>query len=334
MNHTDSLMETLLSLASHLSDETWIESHLSDSISLQSKLNTWFTPRFCKQSLLSLGDFISHSSKIGQALQKSNPEPKKIAVATHNTTPLDSFYDLFLVLSAGHTYIGKLKHNDNILFMKLCDIIIEDNPELQDRITFTDKLNDFDAVIIDTDGQTQASLEKYFSNTPHIFRVPGSAAAVLDGSESDAGLRGLSRDIYSYFGRSNYSVRMLFVPENYDFVPLLGILSQESRFLEEHNQFLNNLDYQKSINLMGQRPYLDAGTFIFAESDGLFPPTSVVHYSRYHNSDEIKTALNANRDSVSKVIAKGGKNVFGSAHQMRVDSMRLIDETLKLLEII
>lgn len=74
-----------------------------------------------------------------------------------------------------------------------------------------------------------------------------------------------------YFGLGTRSVNKLYVPQNYDFVPLLRALNEVSQPIADHNQYLNNLDYQKAIRLMSSKYYMDAGTFLLVEDDGTEP---------------------------------------------------------------
>ena len=136
--------------------------------------------------------------------------------------------------------------------------------------------------------------------------------AILDGSETEEELRFLAHDIYLYFGLGCRSISKLFVPKDYDFVPFLHILTQESQPIALHHQFNNNLDYQKAIHLMNQIPYMDAGTFLLVENQNYASPIGMLYYEYYDDLNPIKQRLTTDSDQLQCIVGHSA-SPFGSA---------------------
>ena len=142
--------------------------------------------------------------------------------------------------------------------------------------------------------------------------------AVLNGTESDDELRALANDIYLYFGMGCRSVSKLFVPKGYNFVPFLQILTQESQPIALHNQFNNNLEYQKAVHLMNQIPYLDAGTFLLVENQKYASPIGMVYYEYYDDINLVNQRLTKDAERLQCIVSKDPhitcRTPFGNAH--------------------
>src|SRR5690606_15476451 len=84
---------------------------------------------------------------------------------------------------------------------------------------------------------------------PAILRKNRTSGAILDGGETDEELRGLSHDIFDYFGLGCRNVTKIFVPEWYDVTPLLQVMESFSGVIQI-NKYKNNYDYNLSIELL------------------------------------------------------------------------------------
>ena len=199
---------------------------------------------------------------------------------------------------SGNDYQGKLSSQDKHLLPVLAQELIRIEPAFAERISFVEKVADFDAIIATGSNNSARYFDYYFSKYPHILRKNRNSVAVLNETESDDELRALADDIYLYFGLGCRSISKLFVPRNYDFVPFLQILTQESQPIALHHQFNNNLEYQKAVHLMNQIPYMDAGTFLLVENQNYASPIGMIYYEFY---DDIK-AVNRRLETDSELL--------------------------------
>jgi len=290
-----------------------VEQRLEPVIRQQAQQNTWFTPYFCRHALdaiasmldeKALQDYIEHYAT--RDLQWNSR--RKVAVISAGNIPLAAFHDFFCILLSGNDYIGKLSSQDKLLLPALAKLLTEIEPSWAERITFVDKLSQFDAIIATGSDNSARYFEYYFQDYPHLLRQNRNSVAVLTGDESEEQLKALCEDIYLYFGLGCRSVSKLFVPENYDFEPFLQLLHDESApILNEHNQYLNNLEYQKAIRLMNKQTYLDAGTFLLDKEDGYSSPISVLYYDYYHNTQEINTLLNKEANILQCIVSNNNQ---------------------------
>lgn len=283
-------------LASNLSNPTWIENHFYPIINRQYSDNYWFTPEFCHATLRYIANLISPTSldsfydKYHLLIGKKTL--KRIAFVDNQTKPLANFHDFFCIIASGNIFVSKF----NILLNSLSEELISIEPSLKYRIQFVDNLNNVDAIIYNYKDKSNPFLTKYFETKPHIFRKNLKNIAILLGNETESDLNSIADTIYFYFGKSNWSVNKIFVPEKYDFVPLFGILSQKSKEIAQHNQFLNNIDYQKSIHLMNKISYMDAGTFLFVENNSYYSPIGIVNYQYYKDLNALSKEIFNNKE--------------------------------------
>lgn len=304
-------------LGRRLADPQWVEDHFGEAIARQYRENSWFTPEFCRYALSAIAKMLAPEALDAyyacyKEVAPAEEPRKRVAVISAGNIPVAAFHDFFCILVSGNDYQGKLSSQDKHLLPLLAQTLIEIEPRFAERITFVDRIADFDAVIATGSNNSARYFSYYFDKYPHILRKNRNSVAVLDGTETDEELRLLADDIYLYFGLGCRSVSKLFVPKNYDFVPLLRILSLESQPIALHNQFNNNLDYQKAIHLMNQIPYMDAGTFLLVENEGYASPIGMVYYEYYDDIHQIRQRLTSDAEQLQCIVGHCAEP-FGNA---------------------
>lgn len=312
-----------IQLGKQLRQPKVIEQRFAHAIQQQNRQNRWFTSEFCRHAILAIGNmlneddlryFVAHYDHSDNQWNSRS----KIAVISAGNIPLAAFHDFFCILVSGNDYIGKLSSQDKLLLPVLAQILVELQPQWADRITFEEKLSSFDAIIATGSNNSSRYFEYYFEKYPHILRKNRNSAAILSDKETPDELMKLSADIYLYFGLGCRSVSKLYVPEEYDFIPLLNILHDTgSSILSNHNQYLNNLEYQKAIRLMNKQPYMDAGISLLVENPAFSSPISVIHYEYYHTIQEVNSLLESEAESIQCIVSQSDaiKNAvpFGQA---------------------
>lgn len=304
--------------------------------------NPWFTPDFVRMSYDNLAEQLKAQPLQELASAYSFPETyterKRIAVISDGERPFGNFYDLLYVLLSNNDYIGKLNGKDRLLLPALKRLLCEIDPELQTRIVFSERPDKFDAIILD-DIQDNVLLRNHIQKYPNLIRPRCHSIAILNGNESEEQLRALSRDIYLYFGLGCQSVRMLYVPDDYDFAPLVRILNEESQPIAMHNQFLNHLDYQKAIRLMNKLYYMDAGTFLLIESTDCHNEslaTGIVRYHRYHDIQLLINELEHQKERIQHIITEDEsiacQRPAGSANHRLLSDFKAKMDVLRFLE--
>jgi len=292
-----------------LADPQWIDERFGAAIERQSLENSWFTPDFCRHALQSIGQMLKPDAldafyaRYQDAAPAEDPH-RTVAVISAGNIPVAAFHDFFCVLASGNRYQGKLSEHDRRLLPVLADELIRIEPTFAERISFVERVANFDAIITTGSDNSARYFEYYFKNYPHILRKNRNSVGVLTGKETDDELRALANDIYLYFGLGCRSVSKLFVPKGYDFVPFLHILTQESQPIAQHHQFNNNLEYQKAIHLMNQLFYMDAGTFLLVENQNYASPIGMVYYEYYDDINLVNRRLTEDADQLQYIASR------------------------------
>ena len=125
--------------------------------------------------------------------------------------------------------------------------------------------------------------------------TPVSSVAIIEGNETVEDLENLSDDIHSFFGLGCRNVTKIFVPAEYNFVPLLQSFYRY-KYFADHHKYRNNYDYNLSIQIMNNRFYMTNESTLLVESDSMFSPISQVNYSFYDNISQLKNDLRNNKE--------------------------------------
>ena len=296
-------------LGKRLSDPQWVDATFGEAIERQYRENSWFTPEFCRYALSAIARMLAPEALDTyharyQDIAPTTPPRKCFAVISAGNIPLAAFHDFFCILVSGNDYQGKLSAQDKHLLPVLAQELIRIEPAFEERISFVEKVADFDAIIATESNNNSRYFDYYFSKYPHILRKNRNSVAVLNEKESDDELRALANDIYLYFGLGCRSVSKLFVPRKYDFTPFLQILTQESQPIALHHQFNNNLEYQKAVHLMNQIPYMDAGTFLLVENQNYASPIGMIYYEFYDDIEVVNRRLEADSELLQCIVSR------------------------------
>ena len=315
-------IEAFKQLGRLLSEPEWIDATFGAAIEQQYRENSWLTPAFCRHALSAIGQMLAPDALETyyaryQYLAPAEDPHRTVAVISAGNIPAAAFHDFFCILVSGNHYQGKLSSQDKHLLPVLAQELVKIEPRFAERIVFVEKVSGFDAIIATGSNNSARYFDYYFSKYPHILRKNRNSVAVLNGMESDDELRALADDIYLYFGLGCRSISKLFVPKDYDFVPFLHILTQESQPIAQHHQFNNNLEYQKAVHLMNKLYYMDAGTFLLTENQNYASPIGMVYYEYYDDIEAVSRRLEEDAEQLQCIVSRDPRisraEPFGSA---------------------
>ena len=245
---------------------------------------------------------------------------KKILVISAGNIPLVSFHDILCVLITGHKLFLKLSSKDNILIPLILNDLLKINKEFKNQIFFIEKIESkkYDAIIATGSDSTAKYFDYYFKNKKKIIRKNRSSVAVIDGNENDTDLELLADDIFKYFGLGCRSISQILVPENYDLNKLFKAF-YKYRDLINHQKYMNNYDYHKTILLMDKQIFYDNGFLLIKKSKQLHSSVSLLNYFEYSDIDEVKHFLEINNDQIQCVVSKTN-NKLGCAQNPELNS--------------
>jgi hypothetical protein len=266
--------------------------------------NAWFTLDSVTLALDGISKFLSNDilTKWTSRYSLDRAIPKTIGVAMAGNIPLVGFHDFLCVLLSGNKLKAKLSSQDSVLLQYLTKILIQADSRFEPLINYAERLNEVDAVIATGSDNTSRYFEYYFRNIPHIIRKNRSSCAVLMGEESKDQLTALGKDVFSYFGLGCRNVAKIFVPDGYNFSPLLDSWNDYSGIIH-HHKYANNYDYQKSILLVNGVSFLDNGFVLVTEHSSLVSPISVLFYETYSDQEDLQRKIETQRKKIQCIVS-------------------------------
>jgi hypothetical protein len=278
--------------------------------------NTWFTPSFIQLAVNNICTHYLDAEKLRLFVANyhldDNVGGKNVGIVMAGNIPLVGFHDFLCVFISGHKQTIKLSEKDNVLLKHLVEKMCEWNADCANSIVLADMLKGCDAHIATGSNNSARYFEQYFGKYPNIIRKNRTSVAILQGNETKEELSELANDVHQYFGLGCRNVTKIYVPINYDFVPLLSAFN-EYKYFSEHNKHKNNYDYQLSLALLNNKFYMTNGSTLVMENDHIFSPISQLNYSFYNDEDKLRHELKANND-VQCIVSK--KDIaFGMAQQ-------------------
>jgi hypothetical protein len=278
--------------------------------------NSWFTEDFVDLAAANIVQEFLQNEKLLNWVHyyrlDDNIQPKNTGIVMPGNIPLVGFHDFLCVFISGHRQSIKLSSKDDVLLKHLVDKLYEMDPDTKNYISITDTLKNCDAYIATGSNNTSRYFEFYFGRYPSIIRRNRTSVAVLQGNETSTMLELLADDVHTYFGLGCRNVTKLFVPANYDFVPLLTAFRKYNYF-KDHPKYKNNYDYYLTILIMNNLYYMTNETILLLENSQLFSPISQVNYSYYSSLDQLSEDLG--KDENIQVIAGLNGNNFGESQK-------------------
>jgi hypothetical protein len=295
----------------HKSGNTSIPKLINESV----LSNPWFTPDNVRSAILNIGESLTQENLAHWLNRYSRmlierPE-RRVGVVMAGNIPLVGFHDLLCVLVSGHKILARLSSDDRHLMPVIASILIEIEPEFADQIIFNEgKLTNFNAVIATGSNNTSRYFEYYFRDVPHIIRRNRNGVAVLTGKESVDELRLLGQDIFIYFGLGCRSISKVFVPKSFSFKDFFKAIDTY-KYVSDHNKYINNYEYYKSIYLINSVNHFDNGFLLMKEDIGFASPPAVLYYEEYEDLNILNNRLGLAKNEIQCIVGPQ-KNVTGA----------------------
>ncbi|HTF16931.1 MAG TPA: acyl-CoA reductase [Chryseolinea sp.] len=273
--------------------------------------NPWFTIDSVRMAVRGITSWLDAGKLLAFTAQYNTDVPSRtVAIVMAGNIPLVGFHDFFCVLMAGHTVMIRTSSKDSVLIRHVVNTLIRLEPRFEDKIIFADQLKGFDAVIATGSDNTSRYFEYYFGKYKHIIRRNRTSVAVINGTETNDELLTLGTDVFSYFGLGCRNVGKVFLPNGYAPQQLLAAWEPYHDIIH-HHKYCNNYDYQKSILLIGQVPFLDNNFVMLQQHDNLFSPLSVLYYEYYNDDDALAQKLLKVEGKIQCIVSREGEIKFG-----------------------
>ena len=280
--------------------------------------NTWFTIDNINQALQNIAIEFLNKEKLenwisGYGSKITTHDTKTIAIVAAGNIPMVAFHDILCVLISGNKLQLKLSEKDQYLLPFLLEQLINIEPDFKELISIQFKLEKFDAIIATGSNNTAKHFAYYFGKYKNIIRRNRNSVAILTGEETKEDIENLGHDIFDYFGLGCRNVSKIFVPEKYDLYSLKDGLTKHIG-VNQHNQYMNNLDYQRTLYLMNQTPLIDIDFINIVENNSLHSPISCLHVERYKTLEDVKKNIAEQTENIQCVVGKGYLE-FGKSQQ-------------------
>ncbi len=279
--------------------------------------NPWFIPAFIDRASENITRFFLQKDLLEDwtlqypALQQKQ-HASTVGLVMAGNIPLVGFHDWLCVFISGHKARVKCSSKDKVLLPCLVSKIIEWEPAVAGQTLFSDMLKGCDAYIATGSNNSSRYFDYYFGRYPNVIRKNKTSAAILTGAETLEDLERLTDDICLYFGLGCRNVTKIYVPEGYDFRPLLEALNKYGYFAE-HHWYKNNYDYNLALHILNKKYYMTNGSVLLIEDSSLFSPVSQLNYEYYEDAKQLHMQLQTLPDLQG--ISGAGYIPFGKAQQ-------------------
>jgi hypothetical protein len=296
--------ELLVRLGNYMQseDEQW--QHARHKAYLE---NHWFVPEFTELSVNNIAKNFLQSHQLEKLITQYkiadvNSSPQKVGIVMAGNIPLVGFHDLLCVFLSGHIAVIKPSSKDEVLIRHLVKKMVEWDGEVEQLIIVREMIKNCDAYIATGSNNSSRYFEYYFGKYPSIIRKNRTSVAILTGKESSEDLEKLADDVYQYFGLGCRNVTKIFVPENYDFIPLLSAFNKYDH-LSDHHKYKNNYDYNLAIHILNKQYYMTNGSILLVQNESPFSPISQLHYEYYTDENEARKKMQ-NDQNIQCIVSK------------------------------
>ena len=297
--------------------------------------NRWFIPEFIDLATRQIAQKFLQEDKLKAWISQydfphipSSTNPPAIGIVMAGNIPLVGFHDWLCVFICGFEARIKPSSKDRILITHLLEKISEWSAEAGSLTSFSDMLKGCDGYIATGSNNSSRYFEHYFGKYPHIIRRNRTSVALLTGMETAHELYLLGEDVFNYFGMGCRNVTKIFVPEGYDFVPLLQAFKRFN-WMADHNKYKNNYDYNLAIHILNKNYYMTNGSVILIEDKSPFSPISQLNYEFYAPTKD-PVSLLQDTGEIQAIVGQGHLP-FGSAQHPSLSDYADGVDTLKFL---
>ena len=279
--------------------------------------NSWFTPEFIDLATQNIAHAFLQKDKLTAwahqyNIPADNTSPKNVGIIMAGNIPLVGFHDFLCTFISGHRQTIKPSSKDDVLIKHLVQQLYDWDNATCHLVAFSEMLKNCDAYIATGSNNSARYFEYYFSKYHHIIRRNRTSVAILTGEETPDELDKLADDVYQYFGLGCRNVTKLYVPEQYDFVPLLTAFKKYDHLVDFH-KYKHNYDYMLAILLLNKQYYMSTSSILLNENKELFSPISLLNFEYYKPHERPEDTLKNNAD-VQCIVGK--KHIpFGKAQQ-------------------
>jgi hypothetical protein len=312
-----------------LSDEpAWLEAKHNAGLE-----NPWFSLEFTERASKNIATHFLQKKILEEwtshyKIPYENIFPRSVGVVMAGNIPLVGFHDFLCVFITGHHIRIKASSKDQLLIKHLVQKLTEWEASCSRLITLEDMLKGCDAYIATGSNNSSRYFEYYFARYPRIIRKNRTSVAILDGTETPGDLELLADDVNLYFGLGCRNVTKIYVPQGYDFIPLLSAFRKYD-YLINHHRYKNNYDYNLAILILNNKFYMTNDSVLLVENPNLFSPISQLNYEFYSSREQLLGNLRQTEEL--QAIVGSGFTGFGQSQSPAINDYADGIDTMEFL---
>ncbi|MCP4443351.1 MAG: acyl-CoA reductase [Aureispira sp.] len=271
--------------------------------------NPWFTKENSENALHTIATEFLNKEKLEAwltaypNLDNKSSAPKSVGLVLAGNIPAVGFQDVITVFITGNKALIKLSDKDKYLIQYLISALNKVDERTKDYFTFVPMLKEFDGVIATGSNNSSVYFERYFSKKPNIIRKNRNSVAILTGKETKKELKDLATDVFKYFGLGCRSVSKIYVPEDYDFIPLMEALDDYKEVMD-HTKYRNNFDYNRSVYLLNRLPHLVNDCIMVLEDSSPLSRIATLHYQKYSDLEKVQKDIEEQKEQLQCVATQ------------------------------
>ncbi|MBR5811828.1 MAG: aldehyde dehydrogenase [Alistipes sp.] len=291
------------------------DEHTSQIIDEACAANKWFTPTDIFRAVEAIREQFLNREKLQDWLSHYNIEhvqPKRVAIIMAGNIPLVGFFDLMCVLMCGHTALVKPSSKDKVL----TEYIIGELKSISHSLPIENYYTNCECdMVIATGGDSAAAyFQSKYATTPSLIRGSRHSLAVLSGNETEADLKALSHDIFTYSGLGCRNVSLIMLPRGAE----LRLPEPDSANEMYRGCYLSS----RALMMMTSQPHTDLGHALAVERQGFSDNISCINYCYYDSIEQVEQWLDENDEKIQCIVSRA------VTHSRRVDFGRAQYPTL------
>lgn len=291
------------------------DEHTSQIIDEACAANKWFTPTDIFRAVEAIREQFLNREKLQDWLSHYNIEhvqPKRVSIIMAGNIPLVGFFDLMCVLMCGHTALVKPSSKDKALTEYIIGELKAISPTLPIESYYPNCECD---MVIATGGDSAAAyFQSKYATTPSLIRGSRHSLAVLSGNETEADLKALSHDIFTYSGLGCRNVSLIMLPRGAE----LRLSEPDSANEIYRGCYLSS----RALMMMTQQLHTDLGYTLAVEREGFSDNISCINYCYYDSIEQVEQWLAENDEKIQCIVSRA------VTHSRRVDFGRAQYPTL------
>ena len=266
--------------------------------------NPWFTKEGIENALSSITSRFLQRVALEEWTDSYNFTKgfKTVGLVLAGNIPMVGFHDILSVFMAGHKAMIKYSHKDKVLLQWIIQMMIDIDDQCEEYFLEVERLKGMDAVIA-TGGDTAAThFAYYFSKYPNIIRKNRSSVAVIEETDNKDTLRGLGKDVFTYYGLGCRNVSKIYLPQGFQTDEIFEALVDYGDVIH-HNKYKNNYDYSYALYLLAKQPFLTNNFLIVREDEAFSSRIACLHYSWYADLSDLVGQLHDQLDNIQCVAS-------------------------------